>query len=246
MKIIGVIPARWGSTRFPGKPLADLLGKPLVLRVYERAKKCKLLNRVIIATDNNEILAVTRSFGAEAILTGKDCCSGTDRVAQAVKKIAADIVVNIQGDEPLINPRAIGAAIKPLLADKKILVSTLACPLENKEELADPNVVKVVTDSKGFALYFSRSVIPYTLESCVYWKHLGLYVYRRGFLEKFVGWPMTPLEKIEKLEQLRILEQGYKIKVVFTRYDSIGVDTPQDLERVKKIFRNADFRLRNN
>ncbi|MFH1259878.1 MAG: 3-deoxy-manno-octulosonate cytidylyltransferase [Elusimicrobiota bacterium] len=235
MKIIGVIPARWGSTRFPGKPLADLLGKPLVVRVYEQAKKCRLLAEVIIATDDRRILAAAKSFSALAVLTGKDCLSGTDRIAEVVRNIPADIVVNIQGDEPLINPRAITAAIKPLLADEQVLVSTLACPLNNKEDLDNPNVVKVVLDKKGYALYFSRSVIPYsrdTLDPLRYKKHLGLYVYRKDFLKVITRLPMSPLEKIEKLEQLRILENGYKIKVVFTKYDTIGVDTPEDLIKI--------------
>ncbi|MBU4128870.1 3-deoxy-manno-octulosonate cytidylyltransferase [bacterium] len=238
MKAIGVIPARYGSKRFPGKPLADILGKPMIQYVWERVSKTKTLEKVIIATDDERILKKAKEFGAEAVLTSPSSSSGTERVAETVKGLDTDIVANIQGDEPLIEPRAIDEAIKSLIEDPKILVATLAYRITKKEELGDPNVVKVVFDKNNFALYFSRSPIPYSriqdLGSRIQaYKHLGLYVYRKNFLLKLAQMKPTPLERIEGLEQLRVLENGYRIKVVETECDSIGVDTPEDLERVK-------------
>ena len=243
MKAIGVIPARYGSKRFPGKPLADILGKPMIQYVWERASKTKTLEEVIIATDDERILRKAKEFGAEAVLTSPSLSSGTERVAEAVKDLDADIVVNIQGDEPLIEPRAIDEAIKSLIKDPKIPVATLAYRMTKKEEIGDPNVVKVVFDKNNFALYFSRFPIPYFREHRLpitdhrlpIYKHLGLYVYRKEFLAKLVQLEPSPLEKIEGLEQLRVLENGYRIKIVKTECDSIGVDTPEDLERVKAL-----------
>jgi 3-deoxy-manno-octulosonate cytidylyltransferase (CMP-KDO synthetase) len=236
MKAIGVIPARYGSKRFPGKPLADILGKPMIQYVWERASKTKTLEKVIIATDDERILKKAKEFGAEAVLTSLSLSSGTERVAEAVKDLDADIVANIQGDEPLIEPRAIDEAIKFLIEDPKIPVATLAYRVTKKEEIGGPDVVKVVFDNNNFALYFSRSPIPYSKEYCSpFYKHLGLYIYRKNFLLKLAQMKPTPLERIEGLEQLRVLENGYRIKVVETEYDSIGVDTPEDLERVKAL-----------
>ncbi len=236
MKAIGVIPARYGSKRFPGKPLADILGKPMIQYVWERASKTKTLEEVIIATDDERILRKAKEFGAEAVLTSPSLSSGTERVAEAVKDLDADIVVNIQGDEPLIEPRAIDEAIKSLIKDPKIPVATLAYRMTKKEEIEDPNVVKVVFDKNNFALYFSRFPIPYSREHRLpIYKHIGLYVYRKEFLAKLVQLEPSPLEKIEDLEQLRVLENGYRIKIVKTECDSIGVDTPEDLERVKAL-----------
>ncbi len=242
MKAIGVIPARYGSTRFPGKPLADILGKPMIQHVWERASQAKTLGKVIIATDDESILRKAKEFGAEAVLTSPSLSSGTERVAETVKDLDADIVANIQGDEPLIEPRAIDEAIKSLIDNPEIPMATLAYKMTKKEEIEDPNVVKVVFDKDNFALYFSRSPIPYSKlktqnSKFKTYKHLGLYVYRKEFLLKLAKMKPTPLERMEGLEQLRVLENGYRIKVVETEYDSIGVDTPRDLEKVRAIIK---------
>ena len=235
MKAIGVIPARYGSTRFPGKPLANILGKPMIQHVWERASRAKTLEKVIIATDDERILKKAKEFGAEAVLTSLSLSSGTERVAEAAKDLEVDIVANIQGDEPLIEPQAIDEAIKSLINNPKIPMATLAYRMIKKKEIKDPNVVKVVFDKGNLALYFSRSPIPYFKVQS--YKHLGLYVYRKNFLLKLAQMKPTPLEKIEGLEQLRVLENGYRIKVVETEYDSVGVDTPEDLEKVKAMIR---------
>ncbi len=240
MKAIGVIPARYGSTRFPGKPLADILGKPMIQHVWERASQAKTLEKMIIATDDERILRKAKEFGAEAVLTSSSLSSGTERVAETVRDLDADIVANIQGDEPLIKPRAIDEAIKSLIDDPEIPMATLAYKMTEKEEIEDPNVVKVVFDKDNFALYFSRSPIPYSKlktqnSKLKTYKHLGLYVYRKEFLLKLAKMEPSPLERMEGLEQLRVLENGYRIKVVETEYDSIGVDTPEDLKRVKAL-----------
>ncbi len=236
MKTIGIIPARYGSTRFPGKPLADILGKPMIQHVWERASQAKTLEKVIIATDDERILKKAKEFGAEAVLTSPSLSSGTERVADAVKDLEVDIVANIQGDEPLIEPKAINEAIESLVNDPKIPMATLAYKTTKKEEIRDPNVVKVVFDKDNLALYFSRFPIPFSKEySSLFYKHLGLYIYRKEFLAKLIQLGPSPLEKIEGLEQLRVLASGYRIKVVETEYDSIGVDTPEDLERVRAL-----------
>ncbi|HAX62068.1 MAG TPA: 3-deoxy-manno-octulosonate cytidylyltransferase [Elusimicrobia bacterium] len=227
MKIIGIIPARYSSTRFPGKPLVKISGKYMIQRVYEAASESKLLNEVIIATDDKRIFDCAKKFGGKVVMTPK-CNSGTDRLAFTVKKINCDIVVNIQGDEPLIKPEMIDLAIKPLLKNKSIIVSTIATEFCNAKEKNSPNNVKVILDKNRFAIYFSRLPLPNSL------KHIGLYVYRKFFLLKFARMKQTPLELSEKLEQLRILENGYKIYVAKTKYKTIGVDTKSDLEKVKK------------
>ena len=242
MKAIGVIPARYGSTRFPGKPLAGILGKPMIQHVWERASQAKTLEKVIIATDDERILKKAREFGAEAVLTSPALSSGTERVAEAAKDLDVDIVANIQGDEPLIEPQAIDEAIKSPVDNPKIPVATLAYKITKKEEIENSNVVKVVFDKDNFALYFSRSLIPYSKlqvprSRITAYKHLGLYIYRKNFLLEFAQMKPTPLEKIEGLEQLRVLENGYRIKVVETECDSIGVDTPEDLEKVKAMIK---------
>ncbi|MCK4649177.1 3-deoxy-manno-octulosonate cytidylyltransferase, partial [bacterium] len=242
MKAIGVIPARYGSTRFPGKPLADILGKPMIQYVWERASRAKTLEKVIITTDDERILKKAKEFGAEAVLTSPSLSSGTERVAEAAKGLEVDIVANIQGDEPLIEPQAIDEAIKSLIDNPKIPVATLAYRMIKKKEIKDPNVVKVVLDKDNFALYFSRAPIPFSrIQDPGSWitvyKHLGLYIYRKEFLLKLAKMNPSSLEKIEGLEQLRVLENGYRIKVVETEYDSVGVDTPEDLEKVKAMIR---------
>ena len=236
MRAIGVIPARYGSTRFPGKPLANILGKPMIQHVWERASRAKTLEKVIIATDDERILKKAKEFGAEAVLTSPSLSSGTERVAEAAKDLEVDIVANVQGDEPLIEPQAIDEAIKSLINNPKIPMATLAYRMIKKKEIEDPNVVKVVFDKDNFALYFSRSPIPFSKEyRSPFYKHLGLYIYRKEFLLKLAKMDPSSLEKIEGLEQLRVLENDYRIKVVETEYDSVGVDTPEDLERVKAL-----------
>jgi len=230
MKIIGVIPVRYNSTRFPGKPLVKILDKPMMQWVYEAALKSKFLDEVIIATDDKKIYDCAGTFGAKVVMT-PECNSGTDRLAFVVRKINCGIVVNIQGDEPLLEPEIIDAAIKPLTINKNNQVSTIATNFESENEKNNPNNVKVILDKNNFAIYFSRLPLPNSL------KHIGLYVYKKNFLLKFAGMKQTPLELAEKLEQLRILENGCKIYVAKTKYKTIGVDTKSDLNEVKKWLR---------
>jgi 3-deoxy-manno-octulosonate cytidylyltransferase (CMP-KDO synthetase) len=240
-KILGVIPARFTSSRFPGKPLARIGSKSMLEHVFERTSQARYLTSITIATDDERIAAAARSFGAPVRMTRADHISGTDRVAEVASADTAELIVNIQGDEPLIDPAAIDAAILPLLHDEDIRMGTLKKRIEDPREIGDPNVVKVVTDRSGNAIYFSRSTIPYGGaggSACQpsYFKHVGLYVYRRDFLLGYSDLPVGPLEQAERLEQLRALENGYPIRVVETEYESLGVDTPEDLERVSKLF----------
>ncbi len=231
-KIIGVIPARYASTRFPGKPLVILDGKSMIRRVYEQAFYSKYIDDIIVATDDKRILNEVLSFGGNAVLTSKKHKTGTDRIVEAIKGIKCDIVVNIQGDEPFIKPEVIDSAILPLLKDSKLNVSTLAFPFT--ENVKDENKVKVVFDKCYNALYFSRSVIPNNSRNTtntIYYKHLGLYVYRKDFLLRFIREKQSDLEKTEKLEQLRMLNMGEKIKVVITKHDSISIDTIKDYKK---------------
>jgi len=246
MKIIGVVPARYDSKRFPGKVLVDLLGKPLIQRVYEQAKKAELLDDLLVATDNDKIFKAVENFGGKAIMTSANLRSGTDRLAEVARGLDADIFVNIQGDEPLISPEVISKVAEALIKDETIDIATVARKITARKEFDNPDVVKVVIDKDGFALYFSRAQIPYIrhqLErknmSSVSYKHIGLYAYRRKFLLNFSQMEESSLEKVEDLEQLRALENGYKIKVVITECDSIGVDTVEDLERVRRILKNS-------
>jgi len=211
----------------------------MLQHVYERASRARYLSNTIIATDDRQVLEVARSFGAQARMTRSDHRSGTDRVAEVASAERAAIVVNIQGDEPLIDPDAIDLAILPLLHDSGIVMSTLKKRIEDPREISDPNVVKVVTNRRGDAIYFSRSPIPFERDAggrAACFKHIGLYVYRRDFLLNYSTLPAGPLELSERLEQLRALENGYSIRVVETDYDSLGVDTPEDLERVSRMF----------
>lgn len=253
-KVVAIIPARYASTRLPGKPILDIGGKPMVVRVAERARQVSSINRIIIATDDQRIFDAVAAAGEEVMMTSPDHQTGTDRLAEVAAKLDAEIIVNVQGDEPLIEPATIEAAIAPLLADNSIVMSTTSEPIESDADLLNPNVVKVVTDPEGFALYFSRSPIPFprsavqahgSIEAALaarpellsqYAKHTGMYVYRREFLLTYAKLPSTPLEQLELLEQLRALEHGYRIKVVKVAHRSIGVDTPEDLERVRQIF----------
>ena len=238
-KILGVIPARFASSRFPGKVLAQISSKSMLQHVYERASLARYLTATIIATDDERVYAAARSFGARVVMTRADHVSGTDRVAEAASAENAELVVNIQGDEPLIDPAAIDAAILPLAHDPEIVMGTLKKAIEDPREITDANVVKVVTDRNGDAIYFSRCPIPYRRDQATpgtHFKHIGLYVYRRDFLLGYSALPVGPLEQAERLEQLRALENGYRIRVVETECESLGVDTPEDLERVCKLF----------
>lgn len=245
MGVSVVIPARYASTRFPGKPLADLCGKPMIQWVYERSSLCESVDRVVVATDDERIADAVKGFGGDVAMTRSDHATGTDRLAEVAENIDDELIVNVQGDEPLIDPAMIHAAVSPLLADSSIPMGTLKTPLTSLEEYQNPNVVKVVTDQQGFALYFSRASIPYprdfsadlgskwpTLATA---KHIGLYVYRREFLLQYPKLSATPLEEQECLEQLRALEHGFRIRVAETDLVGIGVDTPDDLKKVSKI-----------
>ena len=246
--IVGIIPARFASTRLMGKPLADIGGKPMIQHTYENCLKSKLLNEVVVAVDDQKIAQVINGFGGKAIMTPRNIQTGSDRIAYAAKTLPdAKIIVNIQGDEPFIKGGMIDQAIEPLLFDLSVNVSTLAKKIETVQELKSPSVVKVVFDYKNFALYFSRSPIPFVrdaksnLERIInadIYKHVGLYVFRREALFRFTELEQTDLEKIEKLEQLRMLEHGFKIKIVVTEYENLAVDTPEDLDRARFYYAN--------
>jgi len=238
-KILGVIPARFSSTRFPGKVLALIAGKTMLQHVYERAARSTYLTSILIATDDDRVYSAAKNFGARVRMTRSDHLSGTDRVAEAASAVDAEIIVNIQGDEPLIDPAAIDAAILPMVHEPELVMGTLKKRIEDAREITDPNVVKVVTNHAGDAIYFSRCAIPFEREKSVntpYFKHIGLYVYQRDFLLAYSALPVGPLEAAERLEQLRAVENGFRIRVVETEYESLGVDTPEDLERVTRLF----------
>ena len=246
MKVVGIVPARYASTRFPGKSLALIAGRPLIQHVIERCRQAKALSEVIVATDDPRIADVAKKF-CRVEMTRADHPSGTDRIAEAVARCACDAVVNIQGDEPLIDPAVIDA-VAGVLAQNEM--ATAATPIKNPAEYDNPNVVKVVVNLAGRALYFSRRTIPYLREAASpegvrgqlaafpFLKHLGIYGYRRAALLRLVEFPVSPLENAEKLEQLRALENGIPLAVVKVGYDSVGVDTPEDVKRVETILRN--------
>ena len=240
MKAIGVIPARFGSKRFPGKVLANIDGKPLIWHVWEKASLCGELDEVLIACDHPEVFKAVQNFKARVVMTDHRHISGSDRIAEAVKDLNVDIVVNIQGDEPFIDPRAIDALAVLLKQDTKILMGTVIKPITDEADVVNPHVVKCVVDAKGYALYFSRAPIPYRRDGVFSgagcFKHLGLYAYRKDFLMAFTTWPKGALESMEELEQLRVLERGVKIKTTVTTSQSMAVDTPQDLEKAKQWF----------
>jgi 3-deoxy-manno-octulosonate cytidylyltransferase (CMP-KDO synthetase) len=238
--IIGILPARWGSTRFPGKPLHLIAGKPLIQLVWEQCSKCSRLDELVIATDDERILAAAEGFGAKAVMTSPEHPTGTDRLAEAVRSLPhAEIIVNIQGDEPLIDPGLIDELAAAMAADPSLDMATAANPLDPTDPaVQDPNVVKVVTTLDGRALYFSRSPLPFfrnAVDGLPVLRHKGIYAYRRTFLERFVTWPPSPLEKAESLEQLRALENGASIKVLITTDTSPGVDTPEQADAVEKL-----------
>jgi 3-deoxy-manno-octulosonate cytidylyltransferase (CMP-KDO synthetase) len=246
MTTIAIIPARYAATRLPGKPLADIGGKPLIQWVCERAAACSRVDRVVVATDDRRILDAVQAFGGEAVMTSEHCPSGSDRIAEALTNIECDVIVNVQGDEPMMATETIDLAIQALERDGDCRVSTAAIPIHDRADWESPHVVKVVTDARSYALYFSRSPIPNRSRSgpdvakpgaAPVWglKHFGLYVYRRQALLDFVSWPPSHLEQVEKLEQMRFLDHGYRIRVAETPHDSIGVDTPEDLERVRAL-----------
>jgi 3-deoxy-manno-octulosonate cytidylyltransferase (CMP-KDO synthetase) len=240
MSTVAVIPSRYASSRLEGKALVDLAGKPMVQRVYEVALRTHLVDRVIVATDDKRILDAVQGFGGEAELTSPQHVSGTDRIAEVVDHLSCDVVVNLQGDEPLMDPRLIDDVVKLLLDDQDVSMASAQSPIDTIEDLMNPNIVKVVSDRNGYALYFSRSPIPSRFRNLedagdsFGFKHIGLYVYRKDFLKKVVNLGPSPLEKQERLEQLRVLENGYRIKLVTTKFDSIGVDTPEDLTLARK------------
>jgi len=248
-RVSAIIPARYGSTRFEGKPLADILGKPMIQYVYEGVRQSKLIDDVIVATDDQRIFQAVSAFGGEAVMTSSTHATGTDRVAEVARKLKSEIIVNVQGDEPLIKGEFIDKTIRPLLNDDDLQMSTLMTRIEEVRDWLNPHVVKVVVDQNNFALYFSRSPIPFPrdlqigrLESNPFgttrplpkrvFKHIGIYVFRRKFLFLFSKMKVTPLEKLEKLEQLRALENGYRIKVSLVNYEPLSVDTPEDLRKV--------------
>lgn len=243
MKTIGVIPARFASKRFEGKVLAQIKGKPMIQHVWERAAEAKLLDEILIACDDERVYKLAQSFGAQAVLTPPELISGTDRIAEAVADLDVDVIVNIQGDEPLIDPQVIDALADVLLKDELSVMATVVKVITDPADLNNPNVVKAVLDDEGNALYFSRSAIPFNRDKLPfaetkYYKHLGIYAYTKDFLMIYRDLPKSYLEEVEHLEQLRVLEAGYKIRTVETDYETIGVDTPEDLIRVEKYLEN--------
>jgi len=261
MRAIGIIPARWKASRFEGKILTKILGKPMIQHVWERSKEAKMLDDLIIATDSEEVIKAVKGFGGKAVYTSKDQPSGTDRIAEVVNEIDVEIIVNIQGDEPLIHRSMIDDLANTLLEHKSIPMATVVKRITDKKDITNPNVVKAVADREGGALYFSRSPIPYVRKEEAarsaldvhswfsggladedikyYYKHIGIYAYTKDFLFTYTNLPKSKLEELEKLEQLRALENGYKIKVVETEFDTIGVDTPEDVAKVEEMLRLA-------
>ena len=238
LKVIGVIPVRYASTRFPGKALADIVGKPMVQHVYERCAACKRLDRLYVATDDQRIYEAAREFTTDVLMTSEVHASGTDRVAEVAEKVGGDVFINIQGDEPLIEPAAIEALIPPFEENPSVNLTTLARPARDPAEVSSPNTCKVVIDEGGDALYFSRAPVPYyqgSPQEREHLLHVGIYAFRRGFLLTFAGLEKKPLEVAEGLEMLRALEHGYTIRVVVGPFVSQGVDTEEDLERVRRL-----------
>lgn len=238
MKVLCVIPARYASTRLPGKPLKDIEGKPMVVRVYERASKAKRVSETLVATDDQRIYDAVLAHGGKAQMTRADHPTGTDRLAEvAASRPDADLIVNVQGDEPLIDPGLIDQLAVCFEQDRELQMATVKTEISDAAEQKNPNNVKVVTDRDGYALYFSRSLLPYPRhDGTPVYKHIGIYAYRRDFLLQYAKMPETPLEHAESLEQLRALENGYRIKVVETSSKFVGVDTEEDLEKVRAIY----------
>ena len=238
--VIIVIPSRYGSTRLPGKPLVSIAGKPMVQHVYERAKRAQTAQRVIVATDDQRIMEAVKGFGGEARMTRTDHRTGTERIAEVAAHEKGDVFVNVQGDEPLIDPVAIDTAVAALLEEPPAQIATVATPIRHAGDIMDPNVVKTVLDFDSNGLYFSRAPIPWVRDTAQkihvnYWKHLGLYVFQRDALLEYPTLPQGELEKIEQLEQLRWLENGWKIRVAEVEHDAVSVDVPEDVARVEKL-----------
>ena len=239
-KVVVVIPARYGSTRLPGKPLVLLAGKPMIQRVFERAKLSKRVDQVIVATDDERIVKAVQKFGGEAKMTRPDHRTGTERVAEVAAHVEGDLFVNVQGDEPLLDPEALDTAVNSLLEEPQASISTVATPIKTPGDIMDPNVVKTVLDFESNALYFSRAPIPWVRDTASkihvqHLKHLGLYVFQRDALLEYPTLPQGELERIEQLEQLRWLENGWKIRVAEVAHDAVSVDIPEDVARVEKL-----------
>lgn len=239
MKVLCIIPARYASTRLPGKPLRDIAGKPMIVRVYERAVQAKRVQDVVVATDDERIRAAVAAHGGRAVMTRADHATGTDRLAEVAEKMTEyDLIINVQGDEPLIDPAVIDALVAPFLSDAALSMATVKTALAAEEDITNPNNVKVITDCAGNALYFSRARIPYARNpGAKVYKHIGIYAYRRDFLLAYARMEQTPLELSESLEQLRALENGHRIRVVETDAVFIGVDTEEDLAAVNEEYR---------
>ncbi len=250
MRCVAIIPARWHSTRFKGKVLADINGKPMIQHVWERVKCAHAIDEIIVAVDKEKVFKAVESFGGTAVYTSPEQPSGSDRLAEVANSIEADVIVNIQADEPLVHPLMIDDLAQVFEYEKNAQMATIVKRIHNRVDISDPNVVKVVLDRKGYALYFSRSPIPYLRDdedaeegyqaatddiSGRYFKHIGLYSYTKEFLFTYTNLPKSTLEEEEKLEQLRALEHGYNIKTIETRYETIGVDTPEDIEKVRSL-----------
>jgi 3-deoxy-manno-octulosonate cytidylyltransferase (CMP-KDO synthetase) len=241
METVGVIPARLGSTRLARKVLMDLGGKPVIQHVYERTRKARLLDDVIVACDDDEIVSVVRGFGGKAVLTSKHHTTGTDRLAEVVNDLDVKIIVNIQGDEPFVNPLTIDDLVSLMQKNAETVMATVVKKSENFEEFKKPDVVKAVLDEKGNVLYFSRMPIPTFLkEGEFFYKHIGLYAFTKEFLFTFKKMPPSFLERHERLEQLRALENGYRIRAIETQFETIGIDTPDDLERARALLARQD------
>jgi 3-deoxy-manno-octulosonate cytidylyltransferase (CMP-KDO synthetase) len=245
VEVLAVIPARYASSRFPGKPLALISGRPLIQHVVERVRDARTVSRVVVATDDARIEKAVADFGGEAVMTRPDHRTGTDRVAEIAARIPARIYVNVQGDEPLIDPGTIDALVGAMMEEESVQIATPCSAIARPEDIMDPNIVKVVRDFDGNALYFSRAPIPWVRDrdkaiAAQHWKHLGLYAQRRDVLLDFPTLPPGELERLEQLEQLRWLENGQRIRVVETEYDAVSVDVPADVERVEKILRRQN------
>jgi 3-deoxy-manno-octulosonate cytidylyltransferase (CMP-KDO synthetase) len=239
-KVLAVIPARYASSRFPGKPLVPIAGKPMIQHVVERVRRASMVTRVVVATEDARIKTAVEAFGGEAIMTRSDHRTGTDRVAEVATHLPAEIYVNVQGDEPLIDPGTVDALVSVMIEEDSIQLATPCTAIGEPGDIMDPNVVKVVRDFDGNALYFSRAPVPWVRDTAEtvaarHWKHLGLYGFRRDALLEFPTLPPGELERLEQLEQLRWLENGFRIRVVETDYDAVSVDVPSDVERVEKL-----------
>ena len=244
MKVTVVIPSRYGSTRFPGKPLVDIQGKPMVQHVYERASEATFVDEVFVATDDERIESAVKRFHGKVIMTQSSHQSGTDRIAEVARNLTSDILINVQGDEPFISPKLIDQVASSLINDRQVKLSTAAIAFKKIEDFWSPNMVKVICDQERNAIYFSRTTLPFIdpkkvtlkdLERLGIRKHIGIYGYRRELLLQFSEWKPTPLEIEERLEQLRVLEHGVKIRVVETQHETYAIDTPQDLDKLKLV-----------